>query len=1756
MNKLLVFILFNLLMGCLPDTPVRDLTSDEQTVTTGDQSGITDVDEDYEADDLTWYHQGNYVQVLTLDVDNKLLGYLRGTAVENYLKTRSYTNETYCVVVNFNSAVTNPTKQYRVRAVPDRALDFVTGNYFHFFRLLFDGSESNSLCNLSTETDSGVTAAPTDLVTNTENVCPTCTGIIESKTDDVKLYLKQSNGNLKQVSENLLDTSVLKFRIDQNSNTQNEPPACTDSECKNKGFGCCLEGQCVNHREVRDSAANADPTNYEIAKLLVAADPSAAYDYPQFYYLCLTREEDAENIPEDPGDPVDENNQLVTQMFADYECLTELETNSDVVPFHQEPYNGTPGDYSKCDVTDTNATNFYKTVLKRLYINCGCSEAVGKTVAQINYDDAVQNCPAYTYTPIYEGGNLARIECVSPQPIEEDLPFQDLDVVVPARSAPHRFFDTAGTEIDIEASNPATTVQEGDPFAYLDEAGLIPLNGEFNMNSILGQMKVDLSGAYPAKVIDVDFDKTYLISALPGSGQVTLCQDCGRDSWFENFSAFSTTSFGVGLKAVGHTTSRDDYVTNLTLGNYEDTIFGRACFLPPTMLAFSHVQGGTVQAQRMNRLQTQAALYANGYRKDWYGFNQGALIGSFDGVTWFAVGKGRIARSTSDKLYLAINAPFADLSIATNLVVAIQEYDGQSLAASWEWDPTLSKNHVQQNEAGSCREYHMCEVDTDCITKLGWEYSCVDVNKYNTQWPLFNNENAVERTDALATGPIYFHSLNQDLPPGSTNKRCVYRGAGAVCTKAYTNINDVELRKALTCAPNFYCAGISDNTPVFNSEVARFSSPLEELLEPINHLFGQDAFVLGRPKHYVFGSGLTSLPNEVVSTLQDNIELIHPTVGTDAGICRPGKRLPDYTSATNTSNIFPSEQHAAADSKYRTDYISQIAGCNSTLYTDKRYSSCPMIDNDGNYLHLTDTFLGSNDDTKRAYLELYAGSQNACGMESLDINAITGQGIPASSVEAYSPFALIEKGPLNEISSIFEPTLARDACFRKPGAVCHTDLDCSPSKLHANMVDLMPPEMFGNTAEKKYWEEYMVCGQAEPKPFPSEVNFTDYDMTKNRCCREVGLDLSMYSENMSGPDYTFTQGLRTDTFGGYQPKNQNRYSRFSNVRTTISTVNRTAEPALFNRVSADTTDADQDGNLDATDVSILTIDQWKTIHESGKKTCCGGGWIRKFDDGTHNWAKTRLADLEVENFKCLNYMTPLITTDNPTAFDSSLTAAFLNNDVKYLCSDPSAQTGGCAHITFSSSSLLPDPPSFNTDDSTFIINTDPAWSEWADNIFSFNYLRSADSEDMTFLDWDQQEGPDNKRSNVYVYIPSWIPFDDISSVSLEAISDQATPTACSAETNAGDILSLTSPKDTTGADVAPCEYEFDTSNRTLKVSYTTAIIGLNTSYALDNPLGLILEYTAPGTEAWEVLKHGAGPADTSISSNDLLEHRRSLKPESYIYYLRRLSRLEYLGIPQMTYEPLYCNNNYQKMVPGIFNSTFQTVHDFIDPTNGTFIDDVYVESLTDSSITGAQRPWATDLIGTAELDADQINTLHVTTDENIQLDRIFSPHEFMCCMELGGETSDVSRCCSGYGVATRLSGNTQLYECKLPAGTDLHVYFNKFVSSEGMRDDMPVLPLVESDFDPRTGEPKLTTNIFQKLSAIGNTYCDSGSVRRGGVFGNFDPEPFGDGNRAVGSYFSITDSDFDNDNASVTSRGYTAFYEGFRWNNHIYCDKN
>jgi len=38
----------------------------------------------------------------------------------------------------------------------------------------------------------------------------------------------------------------------------------------------------------------------------------------------------------------------------------------------------------------------------------------------------------------------------------------------------------------------------------------------------------------------------------------------------------------------------------------------------------------------------------------------------------------------------------------------------------------------------SCQAYHLCNVDSDCITKLGWEYMCAPISYHKTLWPEFD----------------------------------------------------------------------------------------------------------------------------------------------------------------------------------------------------------------------------------------------------------------------------------------------------------------------------------------------------------------------------------------------------------------------------------------------------------------------------------------------------------------------------------------------------------------------------------------------------------------------------------------------------------------------------------------------------------------------------------------------------------------------------------------------------------------------------------------------------------------------------------------------------------------------------------------------------------------------------------------------------------------------------------------------------------
>ena len=132
--------------------------------------------------------------------------------------------------------------------------------------------------------------------------------------------------------------------------------------------------------------------------------------------------------------------------------------------------------------------------------------------------------------------------------------------------------------------------------------------------------------------------------------------------------------------------------------------------------------------------------------------------------------------------------------------------------------------------------------------------------------------------------------------------------------------------------------------------------------------------------------------------------------------------------------------------------------------------------------------------------------------------------------------------------------------------------------------------------------------------------------------------------------------------------------------------------------------------------------------------------------------------------------------------------------------------------------------------------------------------------------------------------------------------------------------------------------------------------------------------------------------------------------------------------------------------------------------------------------------------------------------------------------------------------------------------SDLNVYFNKFVSSEGVGENEPGGGLTikgtdeEVDFNPYTGEPKYRESTYDKLQALGYNYCDGGTIVAGGAFGKFPSEPSSgsysspsgsSGNLEDSFTISIVDSVFDE--ATDANIGKSAFDKGFRWNHHFYC---
>jgi hypothetical protein len=412
------------------------------------------------------------------------------------------------------------------------------------------------------------------------------------------------------------------------------------------------------------------------------------------------------------------------------------------------------------------------------------------------------------------------------------------------------------------------------------------------------------------------------------------------------------------------------------------------------------------------------------------------------------------------------------------------------------------------------------------------------------------------------------------------------------------------------------------------------------------------------------------------------------------------------------------------------------------------------------------------------------------------------------------------------------------------------------------------------------------------------------------------------------------------------------------------------------------------------------------------------------------------------------------------------------------------------------------------------------------NPFAFHIPFSGDQNAKTWIDWSLK--PNQERNNITISLPSWLPWTNVDSIVIRSNSSGSSPPlTCAANASVNNItdelMNASGPVSCTNGS---CCYHYNQNTNLLKIVLASNSAPVIADHQYDY-FAEINHLPLPGSLGWEQ------------NNLPLPQHKRSTSTGNFKYYLERLARLELSGIPQITMMPLYCSSNYQKMVPGLFDE-IQTISDFIAHAN-TFIDP------------DAQTPFQND-IAPGAFNANSLNTQHVATSELLAHDPIFSANDFQCCRNVGSIVTNKNQCCSGYAVDDPGSTTQQTtYICKLPAATNLNVYLNKFVSGEG-KDN-----LADADYETRTGEPKNTTTVLQKIINFGKAHCESGAVRRGGVFGEFEPAPYRRLETAQGGagFFSITDSMNDYgegmDIGATMEKGYGPFIQGYRWNHHIYC---
>ncbi len=819
------------------------------------------------------------------------------------------------------------------------------------------------------------------------------------------------------------------------------------------------------------------------------------------------------------------------------------------------------------------------------------------------------NCNLKPKTKTVNGvTSIVDYECLFTGSDEGDGPLHQV-VYLNSKTVPSRYYDVNGVVWDGD-SGATAPAQEGLEFNYTNSDAFKPNNASayVGFHEIYGSFNKQATAPRAPAVVTVQKDRTYDIYV--DSGGVTNCANCGNDPYQPLLKLFPQTFTGRGggyqpnLRNASRTSSSAVY-------RADDLLFGRACFVPATMLPWSHATGSDLPTQRKRRLAAQHFYYANGYQRDWYGFDYGAVIGSYDGVTWFAIGNERRIKATGTKLLLAVNMPFGDLSESGSLKVVVSE--------NAVVDAGSNVDHDTESDGAECQKNHFCSSDDDCLRQLGYDYSCQTVTGITSPWPRFDN-----------AGNEYVASESRTLISllGGANgqsKRCVYRGRGAPCAPDLASLgstyNGTSLPGLAACSPNHYCARL-DGGSRFNTAISRWArSPESQNLlgdQGVRDTVGLGARVVGRPQDYYGTKSPASINSSAwgfgATNLRDHLMT---SVGVQA-VCLPGRDVASTTYGLAHSRIPSASDKEAADRMFGVGPTVKLTSA-GTKKSSTALAFCPATEA-GTYIHHTAS--------RSTQASVVAVAQN----------------IPTAVLDM-TEFSALNLLNTSAGSAATAVGYQRHACLRAPGAPCFSDLECAPAPFVANKMKTLGDwgGFANNTAEQNFWKEDLTCGNPEPtKLYDSTLN-ASFDAKSNKCCRMTGKTIQVYSQY--DQDTSFTACVAKPG-GGRQPaiagvttdfNSTTRYTRNHTVFDQVSCVDPTAPSTQSFPALVVPTARTVAGNGLAVE---FILNQYKTLDLMNSRTCCTGHWVRSFaseNGGGHTWGEAKSQSIAKDIFYAWNW---------------------------------------------------------------------------------------------------------------------------------------------------------------------------------------------------------------------------------------------------------------------------------------------------------------------------------------------------------------------------------------------------------------------------------------------------------------------------------------------------------------------------------------